>query len=128
VKENLLYVELKTGYNDNGPVWIGKGRYSKSGSTIYFNGRALKSCGGQGVGANYFDMETGEEYWVSGIKKNQQDRHWAGSGAVMIDKSVVDEYIKMIGCSKLNPKQYKIVELDHSDIRKRIYDQENKKL
>ncbi len=35
----LRYIELKTGYNDNGPAWIGRVKLSGSGKTIYFNGR-----------------------------------------------------------------------------------------
>ena len=31
-------------------------------------------------------METGESYWVSGVKKDGQDRHWAGSGKVLIER------------------------------------------
>ena len=41
----LKYIELKTGYNDNGPAWIGRVKVSKSGCTLYFNGRALKREG-----------------------------------------------------------------------------------
>ena len=34
---NLMYIELKTGYNDDGPAWIGYVKTSKTGKTIYFN-------------------------------------------------------------------------------------------
>jgi hypothetical protein len=53
------------------------------------------------------------------VKKNQQDRHWAGSGIVMIDKSVVEEYLALIGAHRLDPKKFKIVQLDYSDVTKR---------
>ena len=43
-------------------------------------------------GGNYIDMTTGLEYWVSGPKRNGEDRHWAGGGAVRIESDVVDEY------------------------------------
>jgi hypothetical protein len=39
-------------------------------------------------GGNYIDMETGESFWVSGVKKNSQDRRWAGSGQVLIEHSL----------------------------------------
>ncbi len=128
MKSEMVYVELKTGYNDNGPAWIGKAQYSKSGQTLYLNGQAFQSCKGQGIGANYFDIETGDEYWISGVKMNQQDRHWAGSGGIMIDKEAVDEYMGLSGVEKLNPKQHQIVELDKTDIRQRINQIENRKL
>jgi len=47
-------------------------------------------------GGNYIDMETGESFWVSGVKKNGKDRHWAGSGKVLIEASAVAEYLKTI--------------------------------
>jgi hypothetical protein len=53
-----------------------------------------KPCGG-GPG-NHFDVDTGEEFWVSGVKKDRADRHWAGSGPVHIDHDVRDEYERLI--------------------------------
>lgn len=93
MKNRLVYVELKSGYADDGPAWIGRAGASKSGATVYFNGQAFKSLKGSGVGANYFDVETGDEYWISGIKKNNQDRHWAGGGKIEIDRSVIPAYL-----------------------------------
>ena len=45
---------------------------------------------------NYVDVDTGEEYWISGVKKDQKDRHWAGAGPVEIDDDVKDEYFAII--------------------------------
>ena len=75
----LRYIELKTGHNDNGPAWIGYVKVSRSGRTVYFNAKAFKRTT-QGASSNYYDIETQEHYWISGIKKNGRDRHWAGSG------------------------------------------------
>lgn len=86
METEIKYIELKTGYADNGPAWIGKVRFSKSGKTIYFNNHALK---GNGHGACR-DIETGEIYWVSGVKKNEENRHWAGNGKIMVDKEIID--------------------------------------
>ena len=87
-----MYIELKSGVGDRGPARIGRVSFSASGKTIYYQGRAFQSCKGQGMGANYFDVETGDEYWISGPKKNGEDRHWAGGGAVEIDEDIADEY------------------------------------
>ena len=38
-------------------------------------------------------METRESFWVSGVKKDGQDRHWAGSGKVLIEAAAVSEYL-----------------------------------
>jgi len=87
-----MYVECKTGKNDRGRARICRVRFSKSGRSIYVGGMLLQSRRGQGIGANYFNPVTGIEYWVSGPKKNGQDRHWAGGGEVYIEPNVVDDY------------------------------------
>ena len=77
----LRYVELKSGHSDNGPAWIGYVTPSKTGRTIYFNGGALMKLKGQrrgDSGGNHCDMESGESFLVSGVKKNGEDRHGLG--------------------------------------------------
>lgn len=101
MKDRLIYVELKSGYGDNGPAWIGIAGASKSGATIYLNGEAFKSLKGSGIGANYYNIVTGDQYWISGIKKNNQDRHWAGGGDIIIDTDAVELYLKEMNYSKL---------------------------
>jgi len=94
-----MYIECKTDRNDRGGARIGRVSFSKTGRTIYYRGLVLRSLRGSGIGANYVNMSTGLEYWVSGPKKNGQDRHWAGGGPVAIDADVVDEYWREIrGC------------------------------
>jgi len=126
MKQKLMYVELKSGFNDNGPAWIGKVTYSKSGQTIYFNGKALKK--GSGISGNYHDLETGDEYWVSGVKKKGHDRHWAGSGKIMMDKECIDEYLSIIGKSTLDGRNLEIVTLKPSMQSEKFHEAENKKL
>jgi hypothetical protein len=109
--KRLRYIELKSGYSDNGPAWIGYVQYSKSGRTVYFNGRGLMKLKGQrhgGSGGNYVDMETGESYWVSGVKRNGQDRHWAGSGKVLVEAAAVAEYLRTIQASTLDTSRCEI--------------------
>jgi hypothetical protein len=79
VKSRIMYVELKSGHRDDGPAWIGRVTFSKTGRTVYYRGKSLRRASGPSV-ANHIDMETGEEYWVSGVKRNREDRHWAGHG------------------------------------------------
>jgi hypothetical protein len=45
-------------------------------------------------------METGESFWVSGVKKNGQDRHWAGFGKVMVEAR---RFLNIWGSSALVP-------------------------
>lgn len=88
----IVYIERKSDQGDRGPALIGRVSFSKSGRTIYYRGLELRSCKGRGIGANYYEEATGDEYWVSGPKKNGQDRHWAGRGVVNIDSDVAEEY------------------------------------
>lgn len=87
-----MYIELKSDRGDRGPARIGRVRFSKSGSSVYYRGTRFETLKGAGVSGNYSNVDTGEEYWISGCKKNGQDRHWAGSGAVEIDEDVREEY------------------------------------
>ena len=93
----LKYIELKNGAANSGPAWIAEVRLSKSGRCVYFNNRALKRAKGGGIAGNHIDLESGEEYWVSGVKKDGCDRHWAGSGIVWIEAGAVGEYLRLCG-------------------------------
>jgi hypothetical protein len=103
----LKYIELKTGSTDNGPAWIGRVKVSKSGRTVYFNGRALKQ-GGTGAGGNFHDLQTGESYWVSGVKRDGNDRHKAGSGKILIEAAALAEYLTLTGNASLDTSRFAI--------------------
>lgn len=92
----ILYIECKTGGHDRGEAFIGRAVFSKTGKTIRYRDLELKPLGGRGVSGNYFDVETGFEYWVSAPKKKGQDRHSAGGGPVRIDEDVADEYWRTV--------------------------------
>lgn len=124
MKTQLIYIELKTGYSDNGPAWIGLVEFSKSGQTLYFDNRALKKLKNAGINSNHYDIETGDEYWVSGIKKNGQNRHWAGNGKIMIDKSSVKDYLDFLNLKELSSRIYQIIEFKATD-KERIMKIEN---
>lgn len=91
-RSRVLYIEKKSGHADDGPAWIGRVRFSKSGSTLYYRDLKLRTLAGRGIGANYFDVETREQCWVSGVKKDGSDRHWAGGEPVHVDEDVAEEY------------------------------------
>ncbi|WP_027064855.1 hypothetical protein [Maribacter sp. Hel_I_7] len=127
MKPELKYIELKSGFGDNGPAWIGIAEFSKSGRTVYFNGKALKNSNAQGIAGNYFDIENGDEYWVSGIKKNGTDRHWAGGGKIMIDKNAVELYLSLVDFDVLDKNSFELTEIETTD-KQRFAELENKKL
>ena len=107
---NLMYIELKTGYSDDGPAWIGYVKTSKSKKTIYFNDHAFqKNIGNY---ANYINIENGDKYWISGLKKEESNRHWAGHGKIMIDRRAVNEYLFLIGEKELPLNLFEVVDID----------------
>ncbi len=111
MKSEIKYIELKSGYSDNGPAWIGIVDFSKTRKTIYFNGQAFK-----GNGHGYArDIQNGDLYWISGVKKNGLDRHWAGGGKIFIDKNIVQEYLELTGIIQLDLKKYELVEIAETD-------------
>jgi hypothetical protein len=102
-----MYIELKSGSGDNGPAWICNVALSKSKRMVYFNGKVLKRK--QDVGASHLDVETGEEYWVSEVKKKGSNRHWAGKGKIMIEENVIKEYLDLIKKDKLDKSIFEII-------------------
>ena len=93
----VMYMENKSESGDSGPARIGRVQFSKSGRSIIYRGKRFERIKGGGTSGNYRDVETGEEYWISGVKRDQHDRHWAGSGPVEIDDDVREEYEREIG-------------------------------
>jgi len=88
-----MYVENKEGLLDGANGRIGWVTFSKTGQTVYYRGRSLKKATGGGIRGNFFDTETGEEYWVSGVKKRGSNAHWAESNvSVEIDADALEEY------------------------------------
>ena len=107
---NLMYIELKTGHSDDGPAWIGYAKTSKSKKTIYFNDHAFqKNIGNY---ANYVDIENGDEYWISGLKKEESNRHWAGHGKIMIDRRAVNEYLSLINEKELPLNLFEVADIE----------------
>jgi len=91
-KRRLMYIEPKSGHDHNGPRENRLGTFSKTGRSIYSSGKRFERLQGRGISGNYFDVDTGEEYWISGVKKQNTHRHWAGSGPIDIDVDAREEY------------------------------------
>ena len=116
--KDLMYIELKTGYSDDGPAWIGYVKTSKTKKTIYFNDQAFQKQ--NGCYSNYVDIETGDEYWISGLKKKESNRHWAGHGKIMIDQRAVDEYLSLIEEKELPHNLFEIIDIEDRFPVKRV--------
>lgn len=88
MKTRIVYIENK----ETGEARIGKVTYSRTFQTVYYRGKTLQRSKSGGVKGNFFDVESNEEYWVSGCKKKGGDSHWASKVPVIIDDDVKEEY------------------------------------
>jgi hypothetical protein len=84
-----MYIESKAG-GLNGPARIGRVTFSKTGRTIYYKGHSFQK--GSGFKSNFSEIETGDEYWISGPRRDGEDRLYASHVPVEIDDDVREEY------------------------------------
>lgn len=93
-KTRIMYIENKSS-GLNGLARVGRVSFSKTGRSLHYGGRTFQSLGGTGFKANYFDVETGDHFWISGPRKDGRDRlHEGSTKPVAIDADVHDEYWK----------------------------------
>lgn len=91
-KTRIMYIEDKS-QGLEGPARIGRVAFSKTGRSLHYGGRTFQSLGGAGFKSNYFDVETGEKFWISGPRKDGKDRLYeGGTKPVEIDADVRAEY------------------------------------
>jgi hypothetical protein len=83
-----MYVEDKS-QGLEGEARIGRVFFSRTGKTLYYWFRSLK---GAGFKANYFEVGSGEHFWISGVRKDQNDRLYGGNLGIKIDDDVREEY------------------------------------
>ena len=93
-KTRIMYIEDKS---DDlvGPARIGRVTFNRTGKTLYYKGRAFQSLKGRGFKANYRDVETGDQYWISGPRKDGDDGLY-GPRPTPIDEDVREEYWTLI--------------------------------
>ena len=91
----ILYIEQKSG-NLIGPARIGRVAFSKTGRTLYYGGRRFKSLKGAGFKSNYYDVDTKEDYWISGPKRRGGDALYGSGPPIEIDENVREEYWRRI--------------------------------
>jgi len=91
VKSRIMYIEDKSA-GLTGPARIGRVTFSKTGKTIYYRGRTFQSLKGRGFKANFYDVESGAEYWISGPHKDGTDTLYGGAQPVEIDEDIREEY------------------------------------
>lgn len=85
--KRIMYIEAKCDGLD-GPGRIGWVSFSKSKRSYRYAGRVLLRCAGYKF--NCIDSETGEEFWVSGPRRDGCDKLYGG--VVEIDDDAREEY------------------------------------
>lgn len=94
-RTRIMYIENKA-EGLNGWGRIGRVTVSKTSKTIYYGGKTFQSLKGGGISkSNFYDIETKEEYWISGPKKSGGDRLYGAPG-VAINEDVREEYWREI--------------------------------
>lgn len=88
----IMYIEDKSS-GLNGAARIGRVTFNRTGKSLTYRGRTFQSLKGSGFKANYFDIETGEHFWISAPRKDGADRLYPDSATpVAVDDDVAEEY------------------------------------
>lgn len=99
-----MFVQLKTaGYNDRGPAWIAVVRFSKTWATAYVHSRTLRRF--DVVSGNFYDVETGESYWISGPKRDRTDARYSFQQPT-IDEDARAAYEAFLGGAPLPGREH----------------------
>jgi len=84
-----MYLQLKTGYTaDRGPAWIAFVRFTRTWRTAYVHGRTLRRVTGApqaNFDSNFYDVDTGEEFWMSGPKRDRTDGRYSNQQPLVDD-------------------------------------------
>jgi len=95
-RSRVMYIESKA-EGLEGPAVIGRVYYSKSGKTLYYKGLTFQSLKGSGFKANFFEVESGNHFWISGPRKDQNNRLYGGNDGVLVDDDAREEYRAILG-------------------------------
>ena len=95
VKSRIMYIEDKSG-GLVGAARIGRVTFSKTGRTIYYRGKEFRSLKGGGFKANYYEVASGDCFWITGPKRDGRDALYATHVAPQIDADVREEYWREI--------------------------------
>jgi hypothetical protein len=91
MKSRIMYVERKA-EDITGAARIGRVSFSKSGKTLYFRRKTFQSLKGCGLTSDYYDIDSGDDYWISGCRRDGADRLYGERVPISIDEDVREEY------------------------------------
>jgi hypothetical protein len=85
-----MYIENKS-VSLSGEARIGRVSFSKTMQTMYYDGKEFLKVK-DGFKHNCIEAETGDEYWISGCRKDGDDRLYGEKIPVHIDENVREDY------------------------------------
>lgn len=88
--KRVMWIEHKVGDGLAGPARIGWVKVSDNGKRLDYGGRTFRTLRGRGFKSNYYEIETNDEYWISGCRKDGRDALYNTS--VEIDEEALEEY------------------------------------
>ena len=96
MRSRIMYIEDKSsGLSAAGR--IGRVTYSKTGVTLRYAGRTFQSLKGAGFKANFYDVETGAHFWISGPRRDGADGLYGRiTQPSDVDADVADDYWRNI--------------------------------
>ena len=90
MQSRIMYIENKS-VSLSGEARIGRVSFSKTMRTMYYDGKEFLKVK-NGFKHNCIEVETGDEYWISGCHKDGADRLYGEKIPVQIDDDVREEY------------------------------------
>ena len=75
-----------------GSARIGRVTFNRTGRTIFYRDQVFRRIVGGGFKSNYIEESTGDDYWISGPKKDGSDRLYGERVPIEIDEDVREEY------------------------------------
>jgi hypothetical protein len=87
--KRVMWIEYK-GDGLVGPARIGWVHVQQKGKRLDYRDQSFRTLGGRGFKANYYDVATGDEYWISGCRRDGRDALYATDAE--IDEDALVEY------------------------------------
>jgi hypothetical protein len=110
-KTRIMYIEYKGNGGIVGDARIGRVTVKNDGKSLIYREQKFRTLRGKGSKSNYCDVQTLENYWISGCRKDGRDALYPNT--IEIDDDVREEYwteirnlpsMKNIGCIRGNSK------------------------
>jgi hypothetical protein len=73
-----------------GPARIGWVEVREKGKKLVYRDQSFRSLKGRGFKSNYYDVDTGGEYWITGCRKDGRNALY--STEVEVDEDALEEY------------------------------------